>query len=93
MKPAVLLVAAALAAQGQPFTQRGFFENRNFLYFQDAPNDSANYVGEAMLRQRGTLGAQRADQGFGEGLVAGQVEHDRLHATSSSSKMAGRPFT
>lgn len=53
VKPAVLLVAAAVAAQGQQFTQRGFFENRNFLYFQDAPNDSANYVGEAMVRWEG----------------------------------------
>lgn len=46
---AALLLAAA-GATGQDFTQRGYFEIRNFLYPQTAPNDSAHYVGEGLFR-------------------------------------------
>ncbi len=44
-------VAALLLAQS--FTQRGFVETRLLAYPQDAPNDSANFVGDALLRWEG----------------------------------------
>lgn len=43
--------AALLLAQS--FTQRGFLETRALVYPQDAPNDSANIVGDALLRWEG----------------------------------------
>ncbi|MCS7041826.1 MAG: hypothetical protein NZR01_03455 [Bryobacteraceae bacterium] len=38
------------AASGQPFTQRGYFEIRNFAYPQTAPGDSGRLVSEQLLR-------------------------------------------
>ena len=44
----ILLLAAAAPAQN--FTQRGFLETTALLFPQDAPNDSAHAVGEALFR-------------------------------------------
>lgn len=51
-----LLLAAwvAGAASGQAFTQRGFFEVRNFAYPQTAPGDSGRLVSEQLLRWEST---------------------------------------
>ena len=49
----LLLLAPALA--GQTFTERGFLEFRNFAYPQSAPNDSALYTGDALLRWEGAV--------------------------------------
>lgn len=43
-----LVWSAALSAQS--FTQRGFFEIRNFAFPQTAPNDSGRLVSEQLLR-------------------------------------------
>jgi hypothetical protein len=48
MKPALLLLAAAAAAQD--FTHRGFLETGVQLYPQAAPNDSSHVIGDALLR-------------------------------------------
>ena len=48
---AVGTLATVLLAQN--FTQRGFVETRMLAYPQDAPNDSANFVGDALLRWEG----------------------------------------
>ncbi|MBS1831315.1 MAG: hypothetical protein JST65_01300 [Acidobacteria bacterium] len=52
----MILAAAALALlhNAQNFEQRGFLELRNNGYFQTAPNDSARYVGESLLRYEAT---------------------------------------
>ena len=39
-----------LAALGQDFTHRGFFETMGFFYPQTAPNDSSHAVGEGLFR-------------------------------------------
>jgi hypothetical protein len=44
---------AAMAA-AQDFTQRGFLETRHTFYPQTAPNDSGQYVGEALFRWEAT---------------------------------------
>ena len=46
----VLLLLLAAAAPAQNFTQRGFLETTALLFPQDAPNDSAHAVGEALFR-------------------------------------------
>lgn len=50
------LLAAALhgIVFGQAFTQRGFFEIRNFAYPQAAPGDSGRLVSEQLLRWEAT---------------------------------------
>jgi hypothetical protein len=48
MKLLVFLAAAALHAQN--FSQRGYLETTAFAYPQEAPNDSAHFVGEALFR-------------------------------------------
>jgi hypothetical protein len=50
-----MMAAGTLAALllAQNFTQRGFLETRGLVYQQDAPNDSANFVGDALLRWEG----------------------------------------
>jgi hypothetical protein len=50
MRAAVVSLICALAAQGQTFSQRGFFETRNYFYPQTAPNDSGRAVSEELLR-------------------------------------------
>ena len=40
----------AVLAPAQDFTYRGFIETRSFFYPRDVPGDSANYVGESLLR-------------------------------------------
>ena len=47
---AALILAAAAAAWGQNFTQRGFLETTALVYPQAAPNDSGHAVGEALFR-------------------------------------------
>jgi len=49
-------LAALLLAQS--LTQRGFIETRMLTYPQDAPNDSANFVGDALLRWEGQYKAK-----------------------------------
>ena len=49
-------LAALLLAQS--LTQRGFIETRMLAYPQDAPNDSANFVGDALLRWEGQYKAK-----------------------------------
>ena len=49
MRRAVLALWSA-ALCGQTFTQRGFFETRNFAYPQTAPGDSGRLVSEELLR-------------------------------------------
>ncbi len=46
--PALLLCCASLS--GQSFTQRGFFETRNYLYPQTTQGDSGRLVSEELLR-------------------------------------------
>jgi hypothetical protein len=48
---AALLIAQGAAAQS--FSQRGFLETRALVYPQTAPNDSAHFVGDALLRWEG----------------------------------------
>jgi hypothetical protein len=48
---AVFLVTATCSAQ--TFTQRGFLESRATFYPEKAPNDSAQAVGESLLRYEG----------------------------------------
>jgi hypothetical protein len=50
-----MMATGALAALllSQSFTQRGFVETRMLAYPQDAPNDSANFVGDALVRWEG----------------------------------------
>lgn len=43
------------AASGQAFSQRGYFEVRNFVFPQTAPGDSGRLVSEQMLRWEATL--------------------------------------
>ncbi len=45
----LLLVPVAASAQA-PFTQRGYFETRNFFYPREAPGDSGRVVSEELLR-------------------------------------------
>ena len=45
-----LIVLFGLIVQGQTFTQRGFFETRNFVYPQAAEGDSGRLVSEELLR-------------------------------------------
>ncbi|MBI4891176.1 MAG: hypothetical protein HY821_11170 [Acidobacteria bacterium] len=50
--PALLACCTALSAQS--FTQRGFFETRNYVYPQTAPGDSGQLVSEELLRWEAT---------------------------------------
>ncbi|MBI5281537.1 MAG: hypothetical protein HY858_07650 [Candidatus Solibacter usitatus] len=50
LRRAALLLCCVLAARGQSFTHRGFFETRNSLYPQTAANDSGRAVSEKLLR-------------------------------------------
>lgn len=51
-RAALVLWSAALC--GQTFTQRGFFETKNYAYPQEAPGDSGQLVSEELLRWEGT---------------------------------------
>lgn len=44
------LALLAVSAGAQTFTTRGFLENQTTLYPQTAPNDSAHFVNETLLR-------------------------------------------
>jgi hypothetical protein len=44
------VLACAVAARGQSFTQRGFFETDFIGYPQTAPNDSGQEIGEALFQ-------------------------------------------
>ena len=46
----LLLLLAVAVAYGQNFSQRGFLETTAIVYPQTTPNDSANFVGEALFR-------------------------------------------
>jgi hypothetical protein len=50
MKRLALLIAAALAAHAQNFTQRGFLETSAQIYPDTAPNDSSHAIGESLFR-------------------------------------------
>lgn len=54
MKASWIFLGAALAfaqdSSPSPFTTRGFFETRNFLYPREAPGDSGHIVTEELLR-------------------------------------------
>ncbi len=45
------LVAAALPASAQTFSQRGFVEGTGIVYFQPTPVDDRQLIGEALFRQ------------------------------------------
>jgi hypothetical protein len=49
-----LFLAAAAPALAQSFEQRGFIENQALFYPQDAPNDRANAVDQALFRWDGS---------------------------------------
>ena len=44
------LLLCCLSLSGQSFTQRGFFETRNYVYPQTAQGDSGRLVSEELLR-------------------------------------------
>jgi hypothetical protein len=46
----LLLFLAAAALHAQNFSERGYLETTAFAYPQEAPNDSAHFVGEALFR-------------------------------------------
>jgi hypothetical protein len=46
----LLLLCLAATSHAQNFSQRGFLETTAFAYPQEAPNDSAHFVGEALFR-------------------------------------------
>lgn len=48
MRPLLLFCCLGLSAQS--FTQRGFFETRNYLYPQSTQGDSGQFVSEQLLR-------------------------------------------
>ena len=50
-------------------------------------------IGEAMPVQRHAVSAQLVGEGFSEGPVVGQVQDDRRHTASDTSKMGGREVT
>lgn len=50
---AVSVLSPAQDPAGPAFTQRGYFETRNYLYPRDAQNDSGNFVSEELLRWEG----------------------------------------
>ena len=45
---------AASSCAAQTWTQRGFFETRNYIYPQEAPGDSGRFVAEGALRYEAT---------------------------------------
>lgn len=49
-RAALLTLVWSAALSAQSFTQRGFFEIRNFAFPQTAPNDSGRLVSEQLLR-------------------------------------------
>jgi len=50
LRSLLLLLLAGPAGVAQDFTQRGYFESRNFIYPQTAPGDSGRLVSEGLLR-------------------------------------------
>ena len=50
LRVAALVFAAAFIGLGQPYTQRGFFENFSTFYPQAAPNDDGRAVSMVLLR-------------------------------------------
>jgi hypothetical protein len=46
----VLLIGLAVQASAQAITYRGFGDGRGVVYPQDAPSDSRNFVGDALVR-------------------------------------------
>lgn len=64
----------ATALQAQTFTYRGFFESRNSLFLQDAPNDSGSVVAEGLLRTEATWKPRRGVQ-FNFGFDARTDSH------------------
>src|SRR5690348_10853760 len=49
----MVCIVSAASLSGQTYTQRGFIETRGIVYPQKAPNDDAQFVGEALLRYEG----------------------------------------
>ena len=87
----LLLVAATLTAQ--VFEQRGFLEVRALGFPQDAKNDSANLVGESLLRYEATWRPKpwlKLQAGF-DGRFDSHRQFDREFRLDFEDRRAQRP--